>query len=278
MSPAPDLSAVLGLPGVAEATERAREACTSLRWHQALRRRTAEAAAESRVRGARASAALEGAEVDVDLVRDLVRGARPWPAHPDPVEETLRAAVRATAESERVPDLLRQAPAQALARLHLTCAGLVADEELGRPRQGDETARELADLGSAPSTDEVAQRLRGISDLVLADDAAPALVVAALVHAEIAVVRPFTRGNGLVARAVERALIQSRGLDPTGVAVPEVGHLREGTAGYVGALGAYAGGTARGVALWLVHCADAVVAGAGEGGRIADAVLAGRVH
>lgn len=278
MSTAPDLSAVLTLPGVAEASDRARQACTELRWHRALRRRIPEAAAESRVRGARASAALDGAEVDVDTVRDLVRGARAWPADPDPVERTLQAAVRATAESEQVRALLDRAPGQALARLHVACAGLVPEEQVGRPRQGAETARELADLGPAPVPADVAVRLRGVTELLLADDSVPALLVAGLAHAEIAAVRPFVRGNGVVARALERALVQQRGLDPTGVAVPEVGHLREGTAGYAGALAAYAGGTAQGVALWLVHCADAVVAGAVEGARIADAVLAGRVH
>ena len=60
-SVAESLSALAALPGVPEATAAAREACTRLRWHEALRRRIPEAAAESRVRGARASAALEGA-------------------------------------------------------------------------------------------------------------------------------------------------------------------------------------------------------------------------
>lgn len=278
MSTGPGLSAVLALPGVAGATERAREACTALRWHPALRRRIPEGAAESRVRGARASAALEGAEVDVDVVRQLLLGTTAWPADPDPVEQTLHAAVRVTAESEPAGRLLGRAPSQALARLHLACAGLVEDDQLGRPRQGQEEARELTDLGPAPSAPGAVQRLHGIRELVLADDSAPALVVASLVHAEIAAARPFVRGNGLVARAVERVLVQVRGLDPTGVAVPEAGHLREGAAGYLGALTAYASGTPEGVALWLVHCGDAMVAAAAEGQRIADAVLAGRVH
>src|SRR5690606_39573042 len=50
------------LPGVTDAVEEAREACTQLRWHPALRRRIPEAAAESRVRGATATALLEGSE------------------------------------------------------------------------------------------------------------------------------------------------------------------------------------------------------------------------
>ena len=80
------------LPGVAEATDVARQACTQLRWHQALRRRNSGAAAESRVRGARASAALDGAEMDLEMVRDLMRGARAWPQSPDPLEATLQGA------------------------------------------------------------------------------------------------------------------------------------------------------------------------------------------
>src|SRR5665811_699174 len=81
------------LPGVPEATDAAREACTQLRWHQALRRRIPSAAAESRVRGARASAALDGAEIDLAVVRDLMRGATAWPVSPDPIEAMLQGAV-----------------------------------------------------------------------------------------------------------------------------------------------------------------------------------------
>jgi len=56
-----------------------------------------------------------------------------------------------------------------------------------------------------------------------------------------------------------------------------VGHGRESGAAYLGALAAYASGTPQGVALWLTHCGEAVVAGAQEGARIADAVRAGRL-
>ncbi len=102
-------------------------------------------------------------------------------------------------------------------------------------------------------------------------------VVAALAHAEIVTARPFTRANGVVARAVERAVIQAGGLDPTGVAVPEAGHGTGGGPAYLGGLTAYTRGDAAGVGLWLTHCCDAIVAGAAEGERIADAVLAGRL-
>ena len=266
------------LPGVAEATDAARSACTQLRWHEALRRRIPAAAAESRVRGARASAALDGAEMDLGLVRDLMRGATPWPQSPDPLEATLQGAVQATAETEHIRAMVGTAPSQALARVHAAAAGhLLAESQVGRPRHSGELSREFSDLGPAPGEAIVRQRLSGIVELMLCAKDSPAVVVAALVHAEIATVRPFVRGNGLVARAMERAIIQASGLDPTGVAVAELGHGAGSGAAYLGALAAYGTGSAHGVALWIMHCAESIVAGADEGGRIADAVLVGRL-
>lgn len=275
---ADSLVSLSALPGVAEATDAARQACTQLRWHEALRRRVPSAAAESRVRGARESAALEGAEMDLDLVRDLMRGATAWPQSPDPLEATLQGAVRATAETEHIRAMVVTAPSQALARVHAAAAGhLLPESQVGRPRQDGEISREFSDLGPSPDEAVVRQRLSGVVELLLCDKDSPAVVVAALVHAEIATVRPFVRGNGLVARAMERAIIQVSGLDPTGVAVVELGHGAGGGAAYLGALAAYGTGSPQGVALWIRHCAGAIVAGAGEGGRIADAVLAGRL-
>ena len=136
-SVAESLSALAALPGVPEATAAARDACTGLRWHEALRRRIPQAAAESRVRGARASAALDGAQVSVDLVRDLMRGAAAWPPEPDPLEQVLRGVVQATAETEHLRSLVVTAPAQALARLHTAAAaGLLPPGAGGPPPPG----------------------------------------------------------------------------------------------------------------------------------------------
>ncbi|NUR80280.1 MAG: hypothetical protein HOQ21_07530 [Dermatophilaceae bacterium] len=275
------LSALTDLPDVRARAEAAREACTRLRFHEALRRRIPEASAESRVRGARASAALDGAEFPVDLVRELMSGARAWPDELDPGLRTLKGAIAATAESERVVTLVRTAPLQALARLHVAAAApVVSDERLGRPRIDDEGCTELVDLGPAPPPPVVAARLASLSDVVVAaagSNRVPAAVVAALVHAEIASIRPFVHGNGLVARAMERAVVQALGLDPTGVAVPEAGHVSGGGPAYLGSLAAYARGDGPGVGLWLAQAGEAYVRGAGEGERISDAVRAGRL-
>lgn len=279
--PSPAVEAVARLaelPGVPEQVEAAREACTRLRWHQALRRRIPEAAAESRVRGALASAELEGATMPLDAVRDVVRGAATWSADPDPVERVVRGVVGATAESEHVRGLVLSAPLQALARLHTVAAsGLVPDDALGRPRRDGERCAELGDLGEAPSAGAAAERLRGVVEVLLAVPRLPVVVAAAVVHAELVTVRPFVRGNAVVARALDRAVAQAGGLDPTGVAVTEAGHGAGGGAPYVGALAAYGRGDVAGVGLWVTHCCTAVRAAAAEGEKVADAVLAGRL-
>ncbi|MCK0113125.1 Fic family protein [Ornithinimicrobium sp. F0845] len=279
------VQALLGLPGVADAVEEARGACTQLRWHQALRRRIPEAAAESRVRGATASALLEGAEPagsqgTVALVRDLVRGAASWPAKPDPVERVLRSAVQVTAATESATGAALTTPAQLLAGLHVAAAaGLLPAEQVGRPRQPGETSAEFEEfLGEAMPAEGLPDRLHLVYDLLATlRTGGSALVVAALVHAELVTVRPFVTGNGLVARALERVVHRVGGLDPTGVAVPELGHAQKVGADYRGALTAYSQGGADGVRLWLLHCAEAAVTGAGAGTAVADAVLAGRL-
>lgn len=272
------VNALASLPGMADKIEAAREACTQLRWHNALRRRIPEAAAESRVRGAWASGELDGARLSVDIVRDLMRGAVTWHDDPDPVEQVMRGVIGATAETERLGSVVLNAPMQALARLHTAAAaGLVPDDQLGRPRFDGEDCREFVEIGEAPPAAEARERLQRVVQILANATTLPVPIVAALAHAEIVTARPFTRGNGVVARAVERAVIQAGGLDPTGVAVPEAGHGTGGGPAYLGGLTAYTRGDAAGVGLWLTHCCDAIVAGAEEGQRIADAVLAGRL-
>jgi hypothetical protein len=265
------------LPGVPESVAAARDACTALRWHRALRRQTPQAAAEAGVRAARASAALEGAELPLDVVRDGLRGARPLP--PDAVGATVSGALRATVEAGRLGEVTRRAPAQALARLHTAAAaGLVPDDVLGRPRRPGEPARDLGGTARpAPEAELVSVRLESLGRLLATPGDVPALVLAALGHAEVLVLRPFAAGNGVVARALFRAVVVDRGLEPTGVGVPEAAIATAGLPAYSSALAGYAAGSTDGLAAWLRFCADAVTAGAAEGQAVADAVLAGRL-
>jgi Fic family protein len=119
--------------------------------------------------------------------------------------------------------------------------------------------------------------LEQLGALLTGAPAGSAVVLVAVVHGELLTLRPFPSGNGLVARAVSRSLVVETGLDPTGVAVPEVGLLANGAAQYVGAAAAYLSGTPEGVAAWIRFWAEAIVVAAAEGGLVADAVLAGRL-
>jgi hypothetical protein len=268
------------LPGVADDVAAAREACERLRWHPAMRRRSAEVRAEAAVWAARASAAVEGARLPVTLVRDAVRGARDLPD--DPAGRVVSGATRAVAEAERLSArgarAVLSAPRAALVRLHVAAVGGSVDQALvGRPRADGETARGPATGTVRPPDAATARaRLDGLVDLLAAPTTAPALVLAAVASAEIVCAAPFPDGNGVVARALQRALVVGLGLDPMGAAVPESALLAD-PATYLAALEGYATGTPQGLAGWLRFTARSVVAGAEEGTTLADAVLAGRL-
>ena len=139
---------------------------------------------------------------------------------------TVRGVLAATAETEHV--------ARGRAQRAAAGAGAAAHGGGGRARRRrrrsavpgapGRRAGSCTDLGPAPDAAEVAARLRAVSDVLLAAPRLPVVVAAAVVHAELATVRPFVRGNAVVARALDRALVQAGGLDPTGVAVTEAGH------------------------------------------------------
>lgn len=222
----PDLLAEWGAQeGVPSAMAAARDAIDLLLRDRGLRRTGAEVTAESLLRGAHASAVLSGSASSWEEVRDG-RG-----------DEVAVAAVRLSTHTLSVVPALRRAPLQAFARLHAVAVG--AQESAGRP-SGPEGARVLGSLGR----------------LLTTPTTAPALVVAAIAHAEIAAAEPFASYDGLVARAVERALLVERGVDPPSVVVPEAGHLAV-RAAYESNLRAYRDGGAAGRRAWLLYAAEA---------------------
>ena len=101
------------------------------------------------------------------------------------------------------------------------------------------------------------------------------MVVAAVVHAELATMGAFPVGAGVVGRAAGRLTMITRGLDPRAVSVPEVGHVELGRDAYLAALAGYQDGGADGLAAWVVHCAEAVVLGAREGVAVCEALQRG---
>lgn len=243
MPAADPFAAIALLPGVADAGLRARAAVDRLAGLPALRLRPHDVLAVTALRGARASAALSGVDVDEEALRS---GA----ALDDPaVAPVVRGAVRVSTEIGVVAPVWAKAPLQALARLHAVVAADtdVEPETLGRP------------VSAA-----AAQRLDLLSEALTTPTTAPAMVVAAIVHAEVLATEAFGPWSGLVARAAARCIVIQRGLDPRGVVAPEVGHVELGLTEYQIALAGYGSGTVEGVASWVAHCARALELGAGD--------------
>jgi hypothetical protein len=241
------LAPLLDLPGVADTVAGAREAIDRLLNHRVLRRQSAAVSSESALRGARASAALEGSEIPLAELRS-------GGVH-DPL---VLGALRVSAGLGGLVPVWERAPLQAMARLHvLAAAGMVPEEHLGRPAAATDTSR-----------------LTALARLVSENHTTPGIVLSAVVHGELATLAPFGSLDGVVARAAARLTMITRGVDPKAVSVPEVGHL-ERADDYRSALTAYAAGEPAGVAGWLRHCATAVQIGAREGLAICEAVLRG---
>ncbi|RKN10157.1 Fic family protein [Streptomyces radicis] len=269
------LARLASLPGVGAAVEGVREAVDRVYGHRVMRRRGPEVAAEGALRGARGSAALDGADWALEEVR------RRGDFGADDASRTVGAALRLTAEAGQLLDVWRASPSRVLARLHLVAAGGTAPgDTVGRPRRADEAVSEpaLAALDAPPPPpDAVAARLDALGRLLVAGSDAPGLVRAAVVHGELLALRPFGTHNGLVARAAERVTLIAAGLDPKGVAPAEVGHAELGREAYLDALGAYISGAPEGVARWIAHCGRAVELGARESAAVCEALQRGAV-
>jgi hypothetical protein len=230
--PAPDpLAWLIELEGVPSAYAAARDGIDALLRDRGLRRTTPDQTTESLLRGAHASAVLEGSTATLEEVRS---GAG---------DSTAQAAVRVSTGVLGLVPVLGSTPLQAFARLHaLAGKGEVEDDLIGRP-----------------VSPEAAARLNSLATTMLATSV-PALMVGALVHAEIVTVAPFASHNGIVARAAERLVMVARGVDPASVVVPEAGHLAV-RAAYESNLRGYRDGGRSGLQSWLLYAAEAVTAG-----------------
>lgn len=262
------LAALGTLPGVAESVESVRKAVDRVYGHRVMRRRSNEITSEAALRGARGSAALSGADWALEEVR------RRTDFSGDDGARTVGAALRLTAEAGQLLSIWRQSPLRVLARLHLVAAA-TDDPRVGRPRQDGEPVDEpLVEL-PLPGASEVAGRLEGLAELIIAGGSAPALVTAAVVHGELLALRPFGSHNGLVARAAQRIVLVGSGLDPKAICSAEVGHAELGPAAYVAALDGYASGTPQGMAAWIAHCGKAVELGVRESTAVCEALQRG---
>ncbi|MFJ6379641.1 oxidoreductase [Kitasatospora sp. NPDC092039] len=289
------LAPLAQLPGVPDAVAEVRKAVDRLYGHRVMRRRAAEVTSESALRGARASAALAGADWPLEEVR------RRSDFGADPEARAVGAALRIAAEAGQLLSIWRHSPLQVLARLHLLAVG-DADPAAGRPRRAGEGAEELFPLElepvesvevdavvdplpalpPAPGAEEVAARLDQLSRLLVARAegqgvGTPALVVASVVHGELLALRPFGTHNGVIARAAQRIVLIAEGLDPKSICPAEVGLAELGTAAYRRALAGYLAGTPEGMAAWIAHCGRALRLGVRESTAVCEAMQRGMV-
>ncbi|MEU8629602.1 oxidoreductase [Streptomyces sp. NPDC048669] len=258
------------LPGVTDAVDSVRKAVDRVYGHRVMRRRSNEVTSEAALRGARGSAALSGADWNLEEVR------RRTDFTGDSEARVVGAALRLTAEAGQLLSIWRQSPVRVLARLHLVAAGGAAPEDaVGRPRLAGEPVDEPLIEAPLPGADEVAGRLEGLSGLILSGSEAPALVTAAVVHGELLALRPFGSHNGLVARTAERIVLIGSGLDPKSICPAEVGHAEQGRAAYTAAFEGYLSGTPEGMAAWIAHCGRAAELGARESTAVCEALQRG---
>ncbi|MEO9322718.1 oxidoreductase [Nocardioides sp. C4-1] len=227
------LAWLVTLEGVPSAYAAARDSIDTVLRDRGLRRTTPETTAESLLRGAHASAVLEGSTSSLDEVRAGTADA------------IAADSVRVSTELLSLVPTVGRSPLQALARVHaLAGAASVDPERLGRPRDPESAAR-----------------LRDIASVLTSTTEAPALLVAGLVHAELVTAAPFASHNGIVARAVERLVLVARGVDAKSLVVPEAAHLAL-RAAYESNLRGYAEGGAAGVHAWTLYAAEAFSAAA----------------
>jgi hypothetical protein len=227
------LAWLVSLEGVPSAYAAVRDGIDVMLRDRGLRRTSPETTAESLLRGAHASAVLEGSASTLAQVRE------------GEGDEIAQDVLRTSTELLGLAPLLGRSPAQAFARLHaLVSAGLLPDDQRGRPRDAESAAR-----------------LRDIGALLTRPTDAPALLVAALIHGELVTAAPFASHNGVVARAAERLVMVARGVDEKSLVVPEAGHLAL-RAAYESNLVGYAEGGAAGMHAWVLYAAEAFAAGA----------------
>lgn len=234
----PDALKELGAqPDVAQLCRTIQATVDESAWNRTLLRAPAEFWTLMRRECGYASAELDGATAPADPQQE-----------PDdsPMGRVATSGLLVTAAADAHWSDFTHSPMQVWARLH----ALVDDgPDRGRPRITQDVHDPLH-LGPLPTAADMQQRLHQLTDAVV-HSRAPAVLVAAVAHAELAVLRPFATGSYLIARATPRMVLRGRGSDTLGAACLEVGQLVVGRARYVRAVQAYASGTRQGMLEYL---------------------------
>ncbi|HSK25205.1 MAG TPA: Fic family protein [Egicoccus sp.] len=173
------------------------------------------------------------------------------------------AGVAAADAADDLAAMLATAPADALGRLHtLLTRGLVAPDRAARLRTSEQAVHDgsvgrmlyftLEPGALPPAFDALTAWLAGpAADL-------PPLLAAGILHLHLLHLHPYDAANGRLARAAARLWLRDHGLDPAGLAVPEIG-LATDPLGYHEEVAQTL--RRRDLTMWLERWAEAVVDG-----------------
>lgn len=238
------LSNLLNIPGVASECEIALKAIDELMWNRTVRRHKDALIPYTRRIAGFATAALDGAQMPKDPTME---------PEVSPMGSLSDQGLLVTAEADLQRLAFRTEPLKVLARLHTFVS---TDEDRGRPRTTNEVNDPLR-MGSLPPHEVLQERMSQLVDLVI-ESKASTILVAAIAHAELAALRPFTQGSYLVARASTRLILAARDVDNDGLVMSEYGAFLLGRPAYVKALTGYISGTPEGVAAWVTWQGEAI--------------------
>lgn len=172
-------------------------------------------------------------------------------------------AARAALASDDLADALLADPLDVLSTLHRRLTrGLVGDAHAGRPRVTEQAVHDgstgrIIFFPSEPA--DIPRDLALLAGwLVTAASREHGLVVSGVLQHELLRVHPFEAANGRLARTAARLVLRSRGLDPDGLAAPEV-PLATDTVGYHDEVARTV--RRRDLTIWLERWSEAVAAG-----------------
>ena len=241
---------LLDVNPIADAVKSALKSIDELNWNRSYRNRTELVPMARRV-GAYASAAIEGAAMPAD------------PNHnPDdsPMGILSQSALGVTAEVEFQLKTFLKTPYQSWARLH---SFIELGDDRGRPRTNNDVVDSLH-IGQPIDSTLIESRMNDLVSLVQ-NSKAPAVLIAAILHAELATISPFAKGSQMIARATSRMYLQAKQIDQLQLVMPEYGFYKIGRAKYARALIAYKTGTIAGVTEWVQIHSNALEIGATSG-------------
>ena len=238
------LSNLLKIPGVTSECETTLKAIDELMWNRTVRRHKDSLIPYTRRIAGFATAALDGAQMPKDPTME---------PEVSPMGSLSDQGLLVTAEADLQRLAFRTEPLQVLARLHTFVS---TDDDRGRPRTTNDVNDPLR-LGNVPPHEVLQERMSQLVDLVI-ESKASSILVAAIAHAELATLRPFTQGSYLIARASTRLILAARDVDNDGLVMSEYGAFLLGRPAYVKALTGYISGTREGVSAWVTWQGEAI--------------------